>query len=70
VFGIGIMELVLIFSVALIVLGPKQLPDVARTLGGWFYRIKNVADSARQEIEKSLDIVKDNQQDIEKNGHG
>jgi len=32
-FGIGIPELLLILVVALIVLGPKRLPDVARTLG-------------------------------------
>jgi len=69
-FGIGMMELILIFSVALIVLGPKQLPEVARTLGRWFYRIKNSADSARQEIEQALDTEKSNQEDSEKKNHG
>jgi Tat protein translocase TatB subunit len=51
-FGIGILELIVVFIVALIVLGPKQLPEAARTLGRWFYRIKNAADSTRREIEK------------------
>jgi len=31
-FGIGISELLVIFLVALLVLGPEQLPKVARTL--------------------------------------
>jgi Tat protein translocase TatB subunit len=32
-FGIGMPELVVIMVVALVVLGPKRLPDLARTLG-------------------------------------
>lgn len=32
-FGIGIQELILIFIVALIFLGPKKLPEIAKSLG-------------------------------------
>jgi Tat protein translocase TatB subunit len=32
-FGIGMPELVVVLVVALIVLGPKRLPEVARSLG-------------------------------------
>ena len=32
-FGIGMPELLLILALALIVIGPKKLPDIARALG-------------------------------------
>lgn len=32
-FGIGMWELLIVFVVALLIFGPKRLPDLARTLG-------------------------------------
>lgn len=51
-FGIGLPELIVIMVVALIVLGPKKLPDVAKALG------KGMAEfrKATQEVKESLDL--------------
>jgi len=51
-FGIGLPELIIILVIALIVIGPNKLPDVARALG------KGMAEfrKATQEIKESLDL--------------
>lgn len=41
-FGIGIQELILILVVALIVFGPKQLPEVAKSIGRGIREIKKI----------------------------
>jgi sec-independent protein translocase protein TatB len=51
-FGIGMQELLLILVVALIVLGPKKLPDVAKSLG----KALNEFKRATSDIKESLDL--------------
>ncbi len=49
-FGIGFSELVLIFVVALLVLGPKRLPEVAKTLGRLYRDIKSTMDEVKSVV--------------------
>jgi Tat protein translocase TatB subunit len=51
-FGIGMPELIVIFVIALIFIGPKKLPDLARALG------KGMAEfrKATSDIKANLDI--------------
>jgi sec-independent protein translocase protein TatB len=47
VFGIGASELLLVFFVALLVLGPERLPAAARTLAKLFGEFRKASDDLR-----------------------
>jgi Tat protein translocase TatB subunit len=49
-FGIGMPELVLILAVALIVLGPKRLPEIARALGKGLAEFRRATDELKAEL--------------------
>ncbi|MEW5766506.1 MAG: TatA/E family twin arginine-targeting protein translocase [bacterium] len=51
-FGIGMPELILIAIVALIIFGPKKLPEVGRALGKGLRELKNAAAGIKEEITK------------------
>ena len=51
-FDIGFFELVVVFVIALLVLGPERLPKVVRTLGHWTGRAKATLNNLKYEMER------------------
>ncbi len=49
-FGIGLPELILIMAVALIVVGPDKLPDLAKTLARQMVELKRAANSLKDSL--------------------
>ena len=49
-FGIGMPELLLILALALIVLGPKKLPELARALGKGMAEFRRATDDLKDEF--------------------
>ncbi len=56
-FGIGLPEILVILVVALIVVGPSKLPELAKTLGKALNEFKRVADEVKDTIHEEM--VKD-----------
>jgi len=54
-FGIGIQELAIIFVVALLIFGPKRLPELARTLGKGLAEFRRASTDLRQSFDLSAD---------------
>ena len=51
-FGLGMPEILLILAIALIVIGPKKLPELAKTLGRAMGEFKRSA----QDFKRSIDM--------------
>jgi Tat protein translocase TatB subunit len=49
-FGIGMPELLVILVLALIVLGPKKLPELARALGKGMAELRRATDELKDEF--------------------
>ncbi len=54
-FGIGTTEVLIILVVALIVIGPKKLPEVAKTLGKALGEFKRMSSDVRRTIDLEAD---------------
>jgi Tat protein translocase TatB subunit len=54
-FGINPMELMIILMVALIVVGPKRLPEIGRTIGRAFSELRRVQEEVRDTIRFDLE---------------
>ena len=65
-FGIGMPEMILILAVALIVIGPKKLPDLAKSLGRAMGEFKKATSDLKQSMETDtgLSEVKETLDDI------
>ena len=56
-FGIGMPEMFLILAIALIVIGPKKLPDLAKSLGRAFGEFKKATAELKETMELDTDFT-------------
>ncbi|HJL60545.1 MAG TPA: Sec-independent protein translocase protein TatB [Pseudomonadales bacterium] len=55
-FDIGFTEILLVMSAALLVIGPKQLPETIRVFARWVARIKKLANELKSELENEIGV--------------
>jgi TatA/E family protein of Tat protein translocase len=53
-FNLGVPELLLILAVALIVFGPRKLPEIGRTLGKALGEFRKATDDLKHTIEREV----------------
>ncbi|KRT64816.1 MAG: Sec-independent protein secretion pathway component [Candidatus Dadabacteria bacterium CSP1-2] len=55
-FGIGTSEILIILLIALIILGPKEIPKIARTLGRTMREFQRATDELKHTIDSEIEI--------------
>ena len=56
-FGMGMPEILLILAIALIVIGPKKLPDLAKSLGRAMIEFKKATSELKASLEVDTDVT-------------
>ena len=64
-FGIGTSELLIIVGLALILLGPKKLPELARSIGKTMGDLRKTTDELKETIAEELEPLKEEMPDTE-----
>lgn len=55
-FDVGFFELVLLFVIGLLILGPERLPRVASQIGRWVGRARRTAMQLRYQLEREMTL--------------
>ena len=56
-FGIGMPELMVIFVIALLVFGPKELPKIGKTIGKAMAELRRASEDLKEGIQREIDLA-------------
>jgi len=68
-FGIGVPELLVILVVALLVLGPQRLPEVAKALGKALAEFRRATSDLSEELGNAKIMLEEEVRQAERKGH-
>ena len=69
IFGVGLPEVTVILLLALLIFGPKKLPELGKQLGKTLQSLKNASNEFQNELNKAVNEPEDSKTNnmIEKN---
>ncbi len=69
IFGVGLPEVTVILVLALLIFGPKKLPELGKQLGKTLQSLKNASNEFQNELNKAVNEPEDSKTNnmIEKN---
>jgi sec-independent protein translocase protein TatB len=65
-FGIGLPEMIVIMAVALIVVGPDKLPELARSLAKGIGELKKTMNQVKENLTEETKVISSVQEDLQK----
>ena len=68
-FGIGLPEMIVIMAIALIVVGPDKLPDMARSVAKWVLELKKTVNQVKESLADEDNLIGSVQSDLRKTGN-
>jgi TatA/E family protein of Tat protein translocase len=63
--NIGLPELVIIFTIALIIFGPRKLPELGRSLGRSINEFKKASNELRSTLEEEIRVEEKKEQRVQ-----
>ena len=64
-FGIGPQELIIVALIALVVLGPRRLPQMAREVGHFVREARSSIEEFREELDSEEDDEEDDEEELD-----
>jgi sec-independent protein translocase protein TatB len=68
-FGIGLPEMIVILAVALIVVGPDKLPELARSLARGVQELKKTVDEVKSSLQEESGVLDEVQTELKETAH-
>jgi len=68
-FGIGLPEMIVILAVALIVVGPDKLPELARSLARGVQELKKTVDEVKTSLQEESGVLDEVQTELKDTAH-
>jgi sec-independent protein translocase protein TatA len=54
--NIGLPELIIILAIALLIFGPKKLPEVGRSIGRALREFRRTSDEIKEKLEEEIQV--------------